>query len=340
VTPARPTRAAAICVTHNSREAVARCVAPLAADGVRVVVVDSGSTDDTCEVARRLVVDTDVMELGSNFGYAAGINRALAHLAGESWDLVVVVNPDVTVAPGAVARLAAELRRPGVGIAVPHLRDEHGRPQLSLRRRPALRSLWCEALLGGPLAHRLRLPAEVIRDRRAYATGTEAGWATGGMMAISRSCAAATGPWDESFFLYDEEVDFALRAAAAGFGLRYVHEAVAVRKVGTGDAPWAYALMRVNRVSLHRRRSGRLAGAAAWFGMVTGEGLRSLRGRPEARGALRCLLARSSPMGVMHRLGPTSFVAPTTGRWARDSAARPGGWAALSGAVRVRARGG
>ena len=37
-------------------------------------------------------------------------------------------------------------------------------------------------------------------------------------------CSDAVGTWDESFFLYSEETDFALRAAERDFTLRFVAE--------------------------------------------------------------------------------------------------------------------
>jgi GT2 family glycosyltransferase len=306
-------------------------MAPLLADGIRIVVVDSGSTDGTVDVARPLLQEGDVLELEGNGGYAAGINRGLLHLAGAGCEAVLVLNPDVVMTPGSADRLAAALV-PGTGIAAPQLRDEHGRHQLSLHHPPTLPSIWAEALLGGPLAHRLRLPTEVIRDVEAYRTGGTAGWATGGMLAMSASCIARTGAWEESYFLYDEEVDFALRAADAGFALTYVEDAVAVRSVGAGDTAWAYALMRVNRITLMRRRGGVAVSALTWLALVIGELLRICR--PEARGALRCLLTRQTPAGVMQRLGPG---APDAG--ARDSAARSEDRTALSGAVRGRVSG-
>ena len=41
-------------------------------------------------------------------------------------------------------------------------------------------------------------------------------------MLISRACLARVGTWDESFFLYSEETDFALRARDSGYVLRYI----------------------------------------------------------------------------------------------------------------------
>ena len=123
-------------------------------------------------------------------------------------------------------------------------------------------------------------------------------------MAMSAACIDTVGPWEESFFLYDEEVDFCLRAADAGFRVAYVAATIATRHVGRGDSAVAYALMRVNRVTLMRRRIGRRGAALAWLGLVVGELLRSVQGRREARCALWALLHRASPATVLSHVGP------------------------------------
>ena len=87
-------------------------------------------------------------------------------------------------------------------------------------------------------------------------------WATGAALAVSPACRAAVGRWDESFFLYSEETDYALRAADAGFAVRYTPASVVAHVGGDqGRAPRLWALSAANRVELHRRRHGRLAGS-------------------------------------------------------------------------------
>ena len=252
--------AAVICVTYNSAGLLAQFAAAAARglEGLRstIVLVDSGSQDDTVAVARMLLPDAGIVELGANRGYAAGINAGVARLRSMGGsETIVVMNPDVLLDRRAVTTLHEGLRQPGVGIAVPALKDEDGVLQLSLRRPPSAAATWLEAILGGPLAGRLHLPTEVDWNRRRYESDRGAAWATGGMMAISSACLDAVGEWEESFFLYEEEVDFCLRAADAGFHLRYVAAAGATRMNGTAPTePWVLALMRVNRVTLVKRR--------------------------------------------------------------------------------------
>jgi GT2 family glycosyltransferase len=301
-----------ICVTHNSAALIAQFAA-----GVRraledlnavVVFVDSGSGDSTVEVVRAEVPNAHVVEMSANRGFSAGINAGIRHVEGLGGaDAYAVLNPDVVLGAGCLARLVSAVREPGVGIAAPRLQDEHGVLLPSLRRKPRIVATWCDAIVGGPTAARLRLPTEVIRDPMAYRDDRDAGWATGGMLVVSRACSLAVGEWDESFFMYEEEVDFALRAADAGFVLRFVQDATATRTIGPpANAPWAQALMRTNRISLVTRRSGRAVGLATWLGSLIGELLRAARGRRESGAAAWAILRSLSPDQVMRRYRPDS----------------------------------
>ena len=46
--------------------------------------------------------------------------------------------------------------------------------------------------------------------------------ATGAALLMSAACDRAIGGWDERFFLYSEETDFAARARRCGYSIRYI----------------------------------------------------------------------------------------------------------------------
>jgi N-acetylglucosaminyl-diphospho-decaprenol L-rhamnosyltransferase len=252
---------------------------PGALEGVgahELVVADNASSDGTIDAANQFSRAT-IVRLGHNGGYAAALNAGLA--AARSSQALLVLNPDVRLEPGSVARLMQALQLPGTGIAVPRLLDEWGRLQHSLRREPAVRRALAEALIGGRLAGRYGLGEVVIGAGRYDRTGS-ADWASGAAMLISRPCLDAVGPWDESFFLYSEETDFALRARDAGFALRYVPDAVAVHLGGDSHrSPRLWSILVINRVRLFARRHGRARTVAFWGAVTLNEGLRALAGR-------------------------------------------------------------
>jgi N-acetylglucosaminyl-diphospho-decaprenol L-rhamnosyltransferase len=242
----------------------------------KLIVADNGSTDRTVDVVRDLAPDATIVEMGANLGFAAGINAAAA--ADPHTEAVLILSPTARLKPGAVAEMLNVLRSPGVGIVVPRLYSGTGELRRSLRRSPTVLRAFAESLIGGTLASRWAPLSEVIGNPTRYSATTRAAWATGGVTMMSRECLDVVGPWNETFFLYSEEVDFALRAADHGFRLAFAPDAQAVHIGGVSRVrPELFALHCANRVRLHAMRNGAFAASAYWLATVTGEVIRSVR---------------------------------------------------------------
>lgn len=288
-------------VTYNSAEIIEGFLralpAALAAAGTAsVVVVDNDSGDGTVDRVRELAPWVTVVEAGANLGYGAGVNRALA--VARSRRGAYVLNPDAVPSPGSVDRLARAVESdPGVGIAVPRILDAHGRLKYSLRREPTIRRALGEAVLGGHRAARFPSWGDMIRDPAHYVDGATADWATGAAMFLAPRTLEAVGPWEEDFFLYSEETDYALRARDAGLGLRYVAGAEVVHPGGDMQvSPWLWSLVALNRTRLYRSRHGAVLGAMFWLVVLVNEGSRAALGRRTHRAAVRALLRGHAPV--------------------------------------------
>ncbi|MEV1168389.1 glycosyltransferase family 2 protein [Nonomuraea sp. NPDC049784] len=295
-----PPRVAIVIVTYNSAPVLGGCLAslPAGAEGVRlsaVVVVDNASKDDSLRLAEQATgLPIHPVQVGRNAGYAAGVNAAIAALDLHELDAIFVMNPDCRLRPGSLAALSKALDRPGTGIAVPRLVSTDGVLHHSLRRVPAVRRALAEALIGGRLAGRIGTLSEMIVDPGHYERPGPADWATGAAMLISAAALTEVGPWDESFLLYSEETEYALRAADEGWTLWYEPAAV-VEHIG-GEAktsPMLAALLTVNRVRLFRRRRGRIATAGFYLAVLLGEAMRAATGRRTARASVVALLRPS-----------------------------------------------
>jgi GT2 family glycosyltransferase len=258
-----------------------------------LTVADNASRDRSVDVVRRLAPQATVVETGRNGGYAAGINAAVAAAAPHT--AVLVLNPDVRLSPGCVPELLRVLDdEPGTGIVVPRLVDGDGRLIETMRREPAVLRILGDAVLGARRAGRVRALGEVVTDPRRYDRPAVVDWAEGSTMLLSAECWARCGPWDETFFLYSEETDFALRARDAGLVTRYVPTARAVHLEGDSRrSPALWTLLTLNRVRLFRRRHGPVPAAAFWGALVLREGSRALLGQPTSRSAVRALLRPS-----------------------------------------------
>jgi GT2 family glycosyltransferase len=278
----------AVVVTHNSAAVVAGLLdslpAALAGIPAEVVVVDNGSTDGTaallearggCRVVR-----------SANVGYAAGINRGVreSRAGGD----ILVLNPDVRLAPGAVGHLVAAAGLPRTGIVAPRIRDPDGTLALSLRRDPSLPRALGLNRTGRPLL------AEYVTEPAAYERAGVVDWALGAVLLVTRECHDALGGWDESYFLYSEETDLSLRARDRGLLTRYEPAAVAVHLGGgSGRSGRTQAMQAVNRVRLYRRRHGPAAAAAYLALTVAAELSWAARGNRDCRAAAHALLRPS-----------------------------------------------
>lgn len=288
-----------VAVTFNSAAVVEAFLEALpdALQGVRtarVYVADNGSTDATLAVIRDRTPWVVVRETGGNLGYAAGINCILREETGRLG--VLVLNPDAVPNRGFARHLLAAVDS-RAGLIVPRIVDERGNLKFSLRREPTLRRALGEAVLGGHRAARYQRWGDMIRDPAYYVDGATADWATGAAVLVSRPVLDAVGLWDESFFLYSEETDYALRASAAGFAIRFAAAAEVVHPGGEmSRSPWLWSLLAVNRVRLYARNHGRLATAAYWSVVVLNEAMRAILGRATHRAAFRALLRRRPPL--------------------------------------------
>ncbi len=250
----------------------------------RIIVVDNNSRDESATIAAAHELRPEVIRMGRNAGYAAAINAAATQIGDDA--NMLVLNPDIRLLPGAARVLCDAIADPAIGVAVPKVLAETGEMSRSLRREPSIRSAWTDALLGTRLAAQLGT-GEIVADAKIYAHGGAVEWATGAILAVSARARRIVGAWDESFFLYSEEVDYLQRIRRSGFNVVYVPAARAIHIGGAyRDDPFLCALMTTNRIRYFRRHHGLLATALFRLSIIVGETMRAPLGRGH-RAALR-----------------------------------------------------
>ncbi len=116
----------------------------------------------------------------------------------------------------------------------------------------------------------------------------------GAVLLVSRACHEALDGWDESYFLYSEETDFAARPRRHGFVIWYEPAAVAVHigaQSGTSDR--THSMQVLNRVRYYTRRH---RGMSAWcyYGASIVAELSKSRSGTQHRAALRSLVRPAS----------------------------------------------
>jgi GT2 family glycosyltransferase len=285
---------AVVVITYNSELVLPDLLASLdrGLDGLswHLTVADNASADASVATVRRLQPQARVVEMGRNAGYAAGINAAVA--AADPHTAVLVLNPDIRLAPRCGVELLSVLRRTGAGIVVPRMERGDGSSIAALRREPSIARAFGDALLGANRATRYPWLGELVVGEHHYSRETVADWGAGSAMLISAQCWQRVAPWDESFFLYSEETDFALRARDAGLVTRLAPRALAVHLEGDSKvSPRLWAMLSVNRVRLYSRRHRVAATALYWSALVLRETSRAVLGNPASRAAATALLS-------------------------------------------------
>jgi GT2 family glycosyltransferase len=280
---------AIIIVTYNSATVLQGLLDSLPAglDGIskfETIVVDNESRDQSLDVALRHPIGVRVLRMGRNAGYAAAINAAAATVDRDA-DLLIL-NPDARLRPGAAKALVDRLTDPSIGVAVPRICDEDGTINWSIRREPSNSTTWTDAVLGGTFAARLGT-GEMVGDPAAYKSENAIDWATGAIVAVSAKARQIVGDWDESYFLYMEEVDFMRRVRESGLSVVFVPSAHAIHIGGEySQNPQLSRLLSVNRIRYHRRHHGSISTFFFRLSVLIGQGIRSLYGPSGHRAAM------------------------------------------------------
>jgi N-acetylglucosaminyl-diphospho-decaprenol L-rhamnosyltransferase len=290
-----------VIVTYNSASVLPGLLdsLPSGLEGVKqfeTIVVDNDSADNSVDIALSHSIRARVIKMGRNAGYAAAINAGAA-VADPDADLLIL-NPDIRLLPCAASLLLDRLADPSVGVAVPHICAEDGTTLWSLRREPSVLTAWMETILGGTLAARIGA-GEMIGDASTYDRECQIEWATGAILAVAAPARSVVGDWDESFFLYMEEVDYLRRVRECGFSVAYVPKAKAIHIGGEySENPHLSALLTTNRIRYHRRHHGPISTAMFRLSIILGEGMRAVRGASGHRAAVRAALKSASAVEV------------------------------------------
>lgn len=219
---------AVVTVSYNSGSHLRAFLSSIRATesaNIMIVVADNGSAD--LEETRVACGEYSalLLELGDNYGYGGAINRAIKSLPSEI-GAVLISNPDVEFGGGAIATLQRTLQEmPSAGAIGPRVLNADGSIYPSARELPSLRTGIGHALFGqvwptNPWTMRYLSDFSESDEQR------EAGWLSGSCLLVRRAAFESLGGFDDSFFMYFEDVDLGYRLGKAGWANVYAPTAV------------------------------------------------------------------------------------------------------------------
>ncbi|MEA2562774.1 MAG: hypothetical protein QOH06_4278 [Acidobacteriota bacterium] len=238
---------AAVVVNYNTRDLLRSCLESIRGEGLpEVVVVDNASTDGSPEMVQSEFPEVRLIANRHNPGYGGGANQGIAACTAP---YVLLLNSDTFLDRGAPAQLAAWLdRHPRAAIAGPRLLNPDGTLQSSCF--PYLTPF--NVLV---LNTWLNRPARALPRFRPTWRGTPSRnghWVKGAALAIRREAFAAVGGFDESYFMYAEELDLCYRLHGAGWEIHYTPEATVVHVEGASTEQDRHAMAERLFVSLEQ----------------------------------------------------------------------------------------
>lgn len=272
--PSQKPIASVVIVSFNTRDLLRDCLTALAreTDGldIEILLVDNVSRDGSAEMVALEFPLVKLIRSGVNLGFAAANNRAFSQAIGR---YVVLLNSDAFLREGALHRAIRHMEHePEVGIGGAKLVGRDGSWQPSARLFPSLLN---DFLSLSGLAARYPTSRFFGRFDRTWADpagACDVDWVPGAFSIIRREALEKIGYFDESFFLYYEEVDLCRRFKNHGYKIRYWPD-VAVVHFG-GESSKTVASLKFSRsgsqLALWRMRSAFLYyrkhhGLKAWL---------------------------------------------------------------------------
>lgn len=219
-----PVKLSAILVSYNVKYYLAQAISSLyrAADGFKleVLVVDNASSDGTIDYLKQtftqeagntlhIIANTD------NVGFGRANNQALRQATG---DYILFVNPDTIISETCLNQCLTFYRQhPDAGIVGVRMLNPNGTFAPESRRGvPTPFTSFCK-LVGlsrlFPKSKRLnRYYMQYLNDREVCKIDI----VSGAFMMMNRECALTAGGFDETFFMYGEDVDLSYRILHTG----------------------------------------------------------------------------------------------------------------------------
>ena len=230
-----------------------------------IYVADNKPTSAQRPEIERICSDHDAsyLPMTGNLGYGHAINTVVAALPADI-EFVLVSNPDVVLAAGAVDRMVAAIDElADVGAVGPKILELDGSAYPSARSVPSIRNgighaLFANVWPGNPWTRSYR--NEIVADpvRR------DAGWLSGACFLIRRSAFDQLGGFDTGYFMYFEDVDLGYRLGANGWRNLYEPAAEVLHTGAHSTTGESERMLKAHHDSAKRFLAKKYSGPLLW----------------------------------------------------------------------------
>jgi hypothetical protein len=212
-----------IIVNWNTRELLRNCLESVETTvrtlSHEIIVVDNASTDGSVDMLRERFPAVKRIENSENLGFGAANNQALRVMTGR---YVLLLNSDAVLTENAVSELFACMENhPEAAMACGQLLNADGSRQNSIASFPTLLTL----MTNTPLLEYL-FPRRFPSKRYSHSGVVEVDSGIGACLLVRRKAIDTVGMFDERYYFFFEETDWAFRMHRAGWKVLHVPAAL------------------------------------------------------------------------------------------------------------------
>ncbi len=197
--------------------------------GVKIIIADNGSSDDSVEFIRNKFKNVEIIELDKNYGFAGGYNKALKKINSEYY---ILLNSDVEVSENWIEPIIKKMDdNQDVAAAMPKILSYKNRSKFEYAGAAGgFIDKW-----GYPFC-RGRVLNNIEPDNNQYNNSIEIFWASGACLFIKSKIFHDAGGFDDDFFAHMEEIDLCWRIKNLGYKI-YCYPCSQVYHIGGGTLP-------------------------------------------------------------------------------------------------------
>ncbi len=201
----------AVLLNHFGHQETIDCVNRLMNTVIEkiIIVENSGSKEELQQLNNAFKKNrvVDILPSTRNLGFAGGVNYALKRLLPDGYDAFLLLNNDTLPPEDIIQKMLTGLKTASLDIAAP-----------IIYRYPEMDSIWSQGTWYNTWAGlTTQRPLPLLPGNMLYLTGC--------CLLVTRRVFERVGLFDETFFMYGEDVDFCHRAAREGFSLGVVAKA-------------------------------------------------------------------------------------------------------------------
>jgi GT2 family glycosyltransferase len=219
-----------IIVSFNTKKLLTACLKSILdyTKGINfeIIVVDNDSEDGSAEAAKNLGVR--VIRNNTNPGFATANNQG-SKISGGKY--VLFLNSDTEIHDNVLGEIVRWMDiTPKAGIATCGLKNKDGSLQATGGYFPTLPRVFSWMTIQDlPFVDNIIKPFHPLHSKSLffkgdnfYKTKKELDWVTGAFLLTRHEILEKAGGWDESFFMYVEEVDLCFRVKKLGYEVWYL----------------------------------------------------------------------------------------------------------------------